>query len=97
MKKAKTQAADDDMRPEYDFSRAVRGKYFERFHQRSNVVVLEPDVSAAFPNSASVNQALRALVSVARKSTRVMRRRPSPQRRPNKRMKLTGASRRRPR
>ena len=89
MRKVKSQVADDEMRPEYDFSGAVRGKYYERFHQSSNLVLLDPDVSAAFPNSASVNQALRALASVARKSTRVMRRPPSPQRRPNKRMQLT--------
>jgi hypothetical protein len=89
MKKAKTVVADDDMRPEYDFSGAVRGKYYERFHRSSNVVLLDPDVSAAFPNSASVNQALRVLASAARKTKRVMRRPSSPQRRPNKRMQLT--------
>jgi hypothetical protein len=66
--KAKTLAADHDMLPEYDFSGSVRGKYYERFQQRSNVVVLDPDVSDAFPNTASVNDALRALASVARRS-----------------------------
>lgn len=84
MKKAKTLAADDDMLPEYDFSGAVRGKYYERFHQSSNVVVLDPDVSAAFPNAASVNQALRTLAWVARRSARITRRSSSPSRRPNK-------------
>ena len=72
------------MRPEYDFSGAVRDKYYERFQKSSNVVLLEPDVSAAFPNSASVNKALRALASVARRSGRVVRRPASPRRRPNK-------------
>jgi len=86
MKKVKNQAANDDMRPEYAFSGAVRGKYYERFRQSSNVVLLDPDVSEAFPNSESVNQALRALASAARKSGRVMRRPSSPKRRPNKRM-----------
>ena len=85
MKKVKSQAAKDDMRPEYDFSGAVRGKYYERFRQGSNVVLLDPDVSEAFPNSESVNQALRALASAAR-SGRVMRHPSSPQRRPTKRM-----------
>jgi hypothetical protein len=90
MKKVKNTAGNDDMRPEYDFSGAVRGKYYERFRQRSNVVLLDPDVSAAFPNSESVNQALRALASAARKGgRRVMRSPSSPQRRPNKRMQLT--------
>jgi hypothetical protein len=89
MKKVKSQVADDEMRPEYDFSGAVRGKYYERFQQGSNLVLLDPDVSAAFPTSAAVNQALRALASAGRKNTRVMRRPASPQRRPSKRMQLT--------
>jgi hypothetical protein len=89
MKKVDSQVAEDDMRPEYDFTGAVRGKYYERFREGSNVVLLDPDVSAAFPNSASVNQALRTLMPVSRKGARVMRRPSSPQRRPNKRMPLT--------
>lgn len=89
MKKAKPLAADDDMLPEYDFSAAVRGKYYQRFQQSSNVVVLDPDVSAAFPNAASVNQALRTLALVARRSARVARRASSPSRRPSNRMQRT--------
>ena len=85
MKRVKSRTADDEMRPEYDFSGAVRGEYYERFQQGSNIVLLEPDVSAAFPTSAAVNQALRALASSRRKGARIMRRPPSPQRRPNKR------------
>jgi hypothetical protein len=54
-----------EMLPEYDFSDGVRGKYLERYRQETNVVLLEPDVAAAFPDSASVNQALRVLVNVA--------------------------------
>jgi hypothetical protein len=84
MKKVKTAAVDGDMLREYDFTGAVRGKYYERFRQGSNVVLLDPDVSAAFPTSESVNAALRRLVSVSRRS--VPRRAP---RRPNKRMLLT--------
>jgi hypothetical protein len=53
MKKVKRPAASDEMRPEYDFSGAVRGKYYERFRQSSNVVLLDPDVSRAFPNAES--------------------------------------------
>jgi hypothetical protein len=97
MKNGKSPAANDGMRPEYDFSDAVRGKYYERFRQSSNVVVLDPDVSEAFPNAESVNRALRALASVARKGRRVMRRPATPQRRPNKRiqpMKSAKAKRR---
>ena len=89
MKKIKVAVADDEMRPEYDFSGAVRGKYYERFQQGSNIVLIEPDVPGAFPTAAAVNQALRALKSSRGKSARVARRPPSPQRRPNQRMHPT--------
>jgi hypothetical protein len=59
MKKASKQ-----MRPEYDFSRGVRGKYAKRYAEGTNVVVLDPDVSEVFSDSASVNRALRALAEV---------------------------------
>lgn len=95
MKKVKTQVADGDMRPEYDFSGAVRGKYYERFQQGSSIVLLEPDVSAAFPTSAAVNEALRALASSGRMSARVIRRSSSPQRRPIKQMTRPAKARRR--
>ena len=41
----------DELREEYDFSRGERGKYASRYAQGSNVVVLDPDVAAAFPNA----------------------------------------------
>jgi hypothetical protein len=53
------------MRTEYDFdySKAVRGKYYKRLlKEGSNVVVLDRDVAKAFPNSASVNKALRSVL-----------------------------------
>ena len=55
----------DDLRPEYefDYSKAVRGKYYKRLlKEGSNVVVLERDVAKAFPNSAAVNAALRSVI-----------------------------------
>ena len=55
------------MRSEYDFSNGVRGKYFERYKASSNVVVLDPDVSLAFPNATVVNEALRGLAAIAGK------------------------------
>jgi len=48
-----------EMRPEYDFSNAVRAKYADRLKEGSNVVVLDPDVAAVFPDSKAVNDALR--------------------------------------
>lgn len=65
----------DGLRPEYrfDYAQAVRGKYYRRLlKEGGNVVVLEPDVAKAFQDSAAVNDALRALLSVAR-STRAPR------------------------
>ncbi|MGB5809887.1 MAG: hypothetical protein WBG86_05105 [Polyangiales bacterium] len=49
----------DEMRAEYDFSEGIRGKYAKRFAEGSNVVVLDPDVAAAFKTPKSVNSALR--------------------------------------
>jgi hypothetical protein len=58
---------DDEIRPEYDFdfSKAVRGKYYKQYSESSNVVVLDPDVAAAFRNAEAVNQALRAMLQFA--------------------------------
>lgn len=59
---------DPDMLDDYDFSKGVRGKYVQRFAQGSNVVVLSPDIAAMFPDSESVNNALRMLVEIAGRS-----------------------------
>ncbi|MBX9810791.1 MAG: hypothetical protein K2Y16_04160 [Burkholderiales bacterium] len=52
----------DKMRPEYDFSGAVRGKYYKRYLEGTNVVVLEPDVAKRFKTAAAVNDALRSFL-----------------------------------
>jgi hypothetical protein len=54
----------DGLREEYDFSRGERGKYATRYAEGSNVVVLDPDVAAAFPNAESVNRALREMAGL---------------------------------
>lgn len=67
----------DDMRPEYDFdySKAVRGKYHRQIlKEGSNVVVLEPDVAKAFPTSESVNDALRVVLQAGQAASRSTRR-----------------------
>ena len=65
MKKGRKPSANrDTMRPEYDFSGGVRGKYVARYRAGTNVVVLAPDVAAAFGTSDAVNRALRALLEV---------------------------------
>lgn len=69
MKKPNERRSEDELRPEYDFSsmkECVRGKYAEQFKEGSNIVVLEPDVAAAFPNQKAVNDALRMLIDVAK-------------------------------
>ena len=58
----------DDMLPEYDFSQGVRGKHYEAYKAGTNVVLLEPDIARVFPDSASVNRALRLLVHLAKES-----------------------------
>ncbi len=52
----------EDPRPEYDFSKGVRGKYATRFREGTNVVVLDPDIAAEFKDSQAVNAALRRIL-----------------------------------
>ena len=73
-------ASEPEMRPEYDFSGAVRGKYHKRYLEGTNVVVLGPDVAKRFRNSESVNEALRAYLKTEKRglttrSTRTSRKR----------------------
>lgn len=65
MKKPAPRRPAREMRAEYDFSSGVRGKYVDRYRQGTNVVLLDPEVAEAFPDSKSVNDALRALVAIA--------------------------------
>jgi hypothetical protein len=70
MKTAKTKK--DDMRKEYrreELGVGVRGKYFNEYKKGTNLVLLSPDVAAAFPNEDSVNTALRGLLKLAKQST----------------------------
>ena len=60
----RTRPSTDDIQPEYDWSTAVRNPYAARYAAGSNIIVLEPDVAALFPNAAAVNEALRSLASV---------------------------------
>ena len=56
----------DERRPEHDFSQGVRGKHYKAYRAGTNVVFLDPDIAAMFPDSTSVNQALRVLVRLAK-------------------------------
>ena len=73
-KPSKTRGA-DEIRPEYDFSGGIRGKYAARYRAGTNVVLLDPDVAAAFATAESVNRALRALLEVVPARPRRVRRR----------------------
>ena len=64
------EVADDDILPEYDFSGGQRNKYAARYAEGTNVVVLDPDVAAVFPNAAAVNEALRALAGIIERQGR---------------------------
>jgi len=64
MSKEPEEQSVNEMRPEYDFSEGERGKYARRFREGTNVVVLEPDVAAAFPTSEAVNAALRKVAGL---------------------------------
>jgi len=57
-----------EMLDEYDFSKGVRGKYAQRYAAGTNVVVISPDVAEVFPDSESVNEALRMLIEVAERT-----------------------------
>jgi len=66
MKKVPTNFNNQDMLEEYDFSKGIRGKYSKRYKEGSNVVVLDPEIGEFFPDSESVNQALRLLAEIIR-------------------------------
>jgi len=69
MNQVNEQPADDqDMRPEYDFSNAEVGKYYDRYRRGTNLVLLADDVARDFPTAESVNQALRRYREMIRKS-----------------------------
>lgn len=76
MKKESKSPATDDLRAEYDFSSmagGVRGKYAAALRRGSSVVLLEPDVAAAFPSADAVNTALRAVIQASQVMRRVRR------------------------
>ncbi|KFO66264.1 hypothetical protein ER57_18495 [Smithella sp. SCADC] len=72
--KTKTKKEIDELRSEYsfDYSKAVRGKYYKRIlAEGANVVMLEPDVAKAFTDSAAVNDVLRSLLDLTKETQRL--------------------------
>ena len=89
MKKAPTNKQTDELRPEYDLSKlkgGVRGKYYARARAGTNLVLIEPDLANVFPDTESVNRALRLLADTAEAAVGPTRR---VRRAPNKRLKRT--------
>jgi hypothetical protein len=77
MRPKKPVTKDDEMRPEYDFdfSTAERGLYAERLKtEGSNLVLVEPGLAKTFPDSASVNAAMRSVVEFANLSAELTQR-----------------------
>jgi hypothetical protein len=88
---SKANRTKDDLLPEYDFASmkgGVQGKYVARLRKGSNIALLEPDVAAAFPSDAAVNEALRGVLN----TTRAVRRSGGL---PNEALQPTSRSRRR--
>ena len=66
MEKEPESNTEPDMLEEYDFADGVRGKYAKLYDEGTNLVLLDADVAEVFPNSVSVNRALRALADLIR-------------------------------
>jgi len=67
--KKDSKAASDRMRDEYgpsDLKGGVRGKYYRRATADTNLVLIDADLVDLFPNSNSVNRALRLLADTAK-------------------------------
>jgi hypothetical protein len=64
-KKPRSKRTTAEMRAEYHFSTGVRGKHVDRYRRGVNVVLIEPELAQAFPDSKSVNDAPRALLAIA--------------------------------
>ena len=80
MKKAKKDS-DNEMRAEYkrsDFKKLERGKFYKQVMKGSNVVILQPQIAEAFPNSEIVNETLYNLLKLAKRSSRLKSRAKQP-------------------
>jgi hypothetical protein len=76
MRKELAKRRSHELRPEYDLASlkgGIRGKYYKQASAGTNLVLLEPDVARVFPDSLSVNRALRLLQEIAERSSRSTR------------------------
>ena len=67
--KKETIEIEDELRPEYDLSQLLkdgtRGKYAAQYQEGVNLVLLDPDVAAAFKTAEAVNDALRLVMRIS--------------------------------
>jgi hypothetical protein len=78
-KKANKTELEDDLLPEYDFSKMKligRGIYAKRFRSGTNLALLDRDVREAFPDDQSVNEALRVIAKAAKQQACLVRKPP---------------------
>jgi hypothetical protein len=78
MKKRQEKTSTDELRQEYDLSklkRGVKGKYHQQATARTNLVLIDPDLTTLFPDSQSVNRALRLLADTAQAAAATPKRR----------------------
>jgi hypothetical protein len=75
--KKRTSNMSDELRPEYDLRKllkgAARGKYAKRYHAGTNVVLLDPDVRKVFRDERAVNEALRLVIELRKVGSRSSR------------------------
>ena len=93
LRKGSVQPIEDDLRPEYDLSQlkgVVRGKYYKRAIAGTNLVLIEPDLAKVFPDTDSVNRALRLILNAVNAAAARSRRHRSV---PTKRLKRTAGKR----
>ena len=62
-----TSKKDKDMLDEYDFSKGIRGKYALKYQEGTNIIKLDEDVRKIFPDTQSVNEALRSLAGIIKR------------------------------
>jgi hypothetical protein len=65
---------EDELRPEYDLQSLQVRKLGPGRKRFCDTVRLEPDVIAAFPNAEAVNEALRYLIEVAKRTNSLTQR-----------------------
>lgn len=70
MNKDQYNEMEDELLVEYNFEQmegGIKGKYIDRYHTGTNLVLLDSDIAQAFPTDKSVNEALRMLIQIAQR------------------------------